>query len=212
MLPNARSCCLQTGNVVPRGYLCDVDGAVVPSGDVGKCLGFWWKSDLLSSKSIINKAQRAFFNFGSIGVFSDDISPLSSRFVLETCVMPFLLYGSENWILTESLLKKLESFQGELAKRILKWPKHLSNTAPMTCLDLPLLHYRILVSKLSFLMRLLKMGDKVLGGSVVLSLCDDFEEACLVRECKDLENVFGTNLTGQILSKCSDDMREVKAE
>ena len=41
--------------------------------------------------------------------------------------MPTLLYGSENWILTESMVKNLEAFQGELVKRILKWPKHLAN-------------------------------------------------------------------------------------
>ena len=52
--------------------VCDVDGVAVPSGDVGKCLGYWWKGDLFSSKSIeenINKARRAFLHFGSIGVF-----------------------------------------------------------------------------------------------------------------------------------------------
>ena len=42
--------------------------------------------------------------------------------------MPVLLYGSENWILTDALVDKLEAFQAELVKRILKWPKHLSNT------------------------------------------------------------------------------------
>ena len=50
--------------------------------------------------------------YGSIGVFQGDTSPLSSREVIESCVMPVLLYGSENWILTEALLKKLEAFQG----------------------------------------------------------------------------------------------------
>ena len=45
-----------------------------------------------------------------------------------------------------------------------------------------------LVSKLGFLVRLLKKGDDDLGGSVVLSLCDDFGESCLFRECRELEN------------------------
>ena len=65
--------------------------------------------------------------------------------------MPILLYGSENWILMECLLKKLEFFQGELAKSILKWPKLLSNTSAMTCVDLSSM---CLVSKLGFLLRL----------------------------------------------------------
>ena len=47
--------------------------------------------------------------------FQGDISPLSSKEVIETWVMPVLLYGSEIWILTENLLQSLESFQGELA-------------------------------------------------------------------------------------------------
>ena len=59
----------------------------------------------------IKKARRAFFHYGSIGVFQGDICPLSSRSVLECCVMPVLLYGCENWVLTNSLWQKMESFQ-----------------------------------------------------------------------------------------------------
>jgi hypothetical protein len=28
---------------------CEVDGSVLPAGDVGKCLGLWWKGDLLAT-------------------------------------------------------------------------------------------------------------------------------------------------------------------
>ena len=31
--------------------------------------------------------------------------------------------------MTHALMEKVESFQAELAKRVLKWPKHHSNTA-----------------------------------------------------------------------------------
>ena len=41
----------------------------------------------------------------SIGVFQGDLSPLSCHSVLKTCV--FLLYESENWILTDGLMAKL---------------------------------------------------------------------------------------------------------
>ena len=44
----------------------------MPVGDVGKCLGYWWKGDLLATRSVdenIKKARRAFFHYGSIGVF-----------------------------------------------------------------------------------------------------------------------------------------------
>ena len=56
--------------------------------------------------------------------------------------MPVLLYGCENWVMTEALWEKLEAFQGELAKRILKWPKHHSNTAAATALDVPSMRCR----------------------------------------------------------------------
>ena len=33
------------------------------------------------------------------------------------------------------------------------------------------------------------MDDDDLGGCAVLSLCDDFGESCLVRECRELQDV-----------------------
>ena len=58
--------------------------------------GLLVEEDLSASTSIdenIRKARHAFFHFGSIGVFQGDVSPLSSRAVLESCVMPVLLFG-----------------------------------------------------------------------------------------------------------------------
>ena len=45
-------------------------------------------------------------------MFQVDISPLASRSMLECCVIPILMYGNENWIVTEGLTDKLETFQG----------------------------------------------------------------------------------------------------
>ena len=103
----------------------------------------------------IKKARRCFFHFGSIGAFQGDISPLSSRFVIDLCVIPVLLFGCENWILTESLVKQLECFQGELAKRVLRWPKHHSNTAAVVVLGLPSVRYLVLMRKIGFLLKLM---------------------------------------------------------
>ena len=75
------------------------------------------------------KKARSFFHYSAIGVFQGDLSPLSSRAVVESCVMPVLLYGCEKWVLTEQLISRLETFQGKLAKRILKLPKQASNMA-----------------------------------------------------------------------------------
>ena len=57
--------------------VCEVNGSVMPAGGVGKCLGYWWKGDLSASRSVeenIQKVRRAFFHYGSIGVFQGDIS------------------------------------------------------------------------------------------------------------------------------------------
>ena len=58
---------------------CDVDGSVLPVGNVGKCLGFWWKGDLMATKSVkenISKARRAYFHWGNLGAFQGDLNPL----------------------------------------------------------------------------------------------------------------------------------------
>ena len=56
----------------------------------------------------IQKARRPFLNFGSIGTFQEI---LVTRLVVETCVVPVLIYGCENWILTERILEHLELVQ-----------------------------------------------------------------------------------------------------
>ena len=193
--------------------VCEVDGSVMPAGDVGKCLGYWWKGDLSASSSVeenIRKAHRAFFHFGSIGVFQGDISPLSSKEVIEACVMPVLLYGSENWVLTDVLMERLEAFQAELVKRVLKWPKHHSNTAAIVVLDVPTMKCRVLMRKLGFLRRVMAGDSDGLSGSVMLALCDDADSICLVRECRELEERFGTHFTNVILNKSACSFKEMK--
>ena len=88
----------QRSGVLP---VCEIDGSIPPSGYEGKCLGYLWRGDLLTSHAVeenIQKARQAFFHFGSIRGFQGDLSPLSTRSVVETCVVPVLLYGCENWI------------------------------------------------------------------------------------------------------------------
>ena len=159
--------------------------------------------DLFASKSIeenIKKARKAFFGYGSIGAFQDDLNPLSSKSIINTCVMPVLLFSSENWILTEALLHKLEAFLGELAKKALKWPRHLSNTAAILALDLETMKSRILCQKLCFLQRLLV--DEAVGvrAAAMKSLCDDVESLCQVKECHELESTYGTRFTDDLLT------------
>ena len=64
-------------------------------------------------KEGIKKARRAFFMHSS-QVFKGSLNPVSEKAIFEICVLPVLLYGSENWILNSS---KLEQFQGEIGRR-----------------------------------------------------------------------------------------------
>ena len=70
------------------------------------------RSESMIEHNIIIKARKAFFAYGSIGVYQGAISPPSCRSVVETCVMPIFLYGCENWSLCDSSLKVLNSFLG----------------------------------------------------------------------------------------------------
>ena len=60
----------------------------------------------------IRRAHKS-FHYGSLGAFQGDLSPLLTRFTIETCVMPILLFGSKNWIVSGGILEQLESFLGE---------------------------------------------------------------------------------------------------
>ena len=111
----------------------------IPISQSARCLGAWWSTSLTSKKWIevnIKKARGAFFSRGS-GIFHGTLNPLSSRSIIECCVLPILLYGAESWILNSSLLTKLESFQAEIGKRILRLPKSSANNIVRLALQWP---------------------------------------------------------------------------
>ena len=110
---------------------CKIEGKIVPTSGTAKCLGYLWNHDLSAKPSIeynIMKAWKSFFAYGSMGVFQGDLSPLSGCSVVETCILPILLYGAENWCLSQNSIQALDSFLGELSKRLLKLPRWYSNT------------------------------------------------------------------------------------
>ena len=75
-------------------------------------IGHSWRFLALHAlEANIQNARRPFLHFGSIGTFPGDLSHLSTRLVVETCVVPVLIYGCENWILTERILEHLELVQ-----------------------------------------------------------------------------------------------------
>ena len=44
----------------------------------------------------IQKARKAYFQFGSIYAFQGSLSPVSTSSIVQWCVLPILLYGVEN--------------------------------------------------------------------------------------------------------------------
>ena len=70
-------------------------------------------------------------------------------------------------------MKQLECVQGELVKRVLRWPKHLSNTAAVVMLGLPSVRYVVSVRKLGLLLKLMDEGADGVGASVFCYLLDD---------------------------------------
>ena len=130
-----------------------------------KCLGVWWDSSLPSKTSImerINKARSAFFSRGKLGAFHGLLNPLSSHSLIEYCIIPVVMYGSESWVLNSTHLSKLESFQAELSKRMFKLPKHTSNTIPLLVLNWPCVPASCVVS-LPFYKVLLWMKQPILS-------------------------------------------------
>ena len=60
-----------------------------------KCLGFLWSSSLSAKTSIehnITKARKQFLALGSSGCFLGYSNPISAREIVESCVIPTLLY------------------------------------------------------------------------------------------------------------------------
>ena len=166
------------------------------------CLGYQWKQDLSSLSAIqnrIQKARKAYFQFGSIYAFQGKLSPVSCCSIVETCVLPILLYGVENWVLSPESIRMLECFQREIAKRILKLPKWYSNSAAIIALGWNSLHSVCTIRKLRFLQRVMTNEESICHRAFS-ALVDNAEALSLVRECRELEERYKSNFTSEILS------------
>ena len=100
---------LHSHGSAPKDVKVEVGSTTLKPTTASKCLGVWWTSDLSPMKAItenISNTRKAFFSFGCIGVFQGELNPLSSRSVVDTCVMPVLLFGAESWYLTDNTLQK----------------------------------------------------------------------------------------------------------
>ena len=171
--------------------------AVIQIGDstiftskTSKCLGVWWNSNLSAQHSVtenVNKARKAFFALGRLGAFQDDLNPLSSSSIFETCIIPVLLYGSETWLLDSTSLNTLESFQHKIRCRILRVPKFYSKSAVHIGLHWPTVATHVLIRKLNFLSKLLSGTEDTISHRVFTSLAmENVFDISLVQQCQIL--------------------------
>ena len=194
--------------------VCDIEGQPLPSSST-KCLGYLWNHDLSARPSIehnILKARKSFFAYGSMGLFQGNLSPLSGRSVVETCILPILMYGVENWCLSHISIQMLDSFLGELSKRLLKLPRWYSNTPASIVIGLRSARAICLHRKLNFLHKISGEISETVSSQTLLSLSDDIDSICLIRECRDLEEFFNLSFTSGVLDHTCPHPREIKEE
>ena len=172
------------------------------------CLGYMWSHNLSARKGVesnINRARRQFFALGSAGGFLGHSNPLSAREVFETCVIPTLLYGAENWILDDGCLELLERFQAEIGRRILKLSRYHSGLAVRIGLSLPSMTSRVLTRKISYLHHLLSTKIESIATSTFRILASqNVYDISLVKQCIFLDSKLKTNCTALILENIED--------
>ena len=147
--------------------------------------------------------------FGVIGAFQGQLNPISGRSIYETCVIPVLLFGCENWVLTDSMLHQLESFQGEIGRRILKLTRHHSTLSTRLALRWPSVTARVLISKLSLMSKLSERWDSI-GGQIFSGLPQ--ESLKLVWECRCLEEKLSCQGCTDALLSSQSSRREMRRE
>ena len=104
---------------------CEVEGTVLPQVDLLNVLDTSGTMICLTNLRLGTTSTR---QDGSTGLFQGDLSPLAGRSMVDTCILPILLYSAENWYLSPRSLHMLDSFLGEISKRLLKLPQWYCNT------------------------------------------------------------------------------------
>ena len=205
---------LPPGNNPPTSSLKIDDETSLPLEKSVKCLGVWWDNSTSSHvcvKERIQKARAAFFSNGQLGAFHGLLNPLSSSSIVESCILPVLLYGSENWVLNRSLIEALESFQAELGRCVLKLPKFSSNTVPLLVLNWPTMCARVLCNKLSFLLRVCNGESTSLSTQVLRSIAvSDVTSMSIVKQCHFLDSILDTQFTNEVLNNPELSLRDLK--
>ena len=148
----------------------------------------------------VRKARRAFFAIGSLGSFHGKLNPLSARSIFEIFVIPVLLYGCETWILTPTLMTKLEKFQAEIGRRLLGISRYHADLAPLIGLHLPSMMARVFIRKLSFLAKLLTSNEDTQSSRTFRTCAaDNVYNISLIQQCQWLQCTLNIE---QILQQC----------
>ncbi len=176
----------------------------VPILSQAKCLGYLWSKSLSARAAVeenIAKAHRKFFALGSKGCYLGRSNPLSAKTIVETCVMPGLLYGAENWILGDPSLNRLESFHSVNGRRILKLSRFHSQLSVLVGLSWPSMSARVLLLKLSFLYRVLSSERNYLATRMFRTLASqDIYAIGIVQQCMSLGSKLSTQSVATILN------------
>ena len=99
----------------------------------------------------------------------------------------------------------LDSFLGELGKRLLKLPQWYTNTPASIVNGLGSARALCLTRKLSFLRKMCSEDhNEAVSSRTLASLSDDLDSICLIRECRDLDNYFLSDFTSVILQREAD--------
>ena len=158
------------------------------------------------------QARRAYFSYGGLGAFQGKLKPISSKTIYETCAVPILLYGCENWILTDSQLDHLEDFQGEIGRRILKLSRSHSTLSTRIALKWPLVSARILIRKLSLFFKVCSGGESI-GCHFYTSLAAvDPQSLRLIQERQSLENKLNCHGMTDLILMENGDQRAIKRQ
>ncbi len=124
--------------------------------------------------------------------------------MVETCVLPTLLYGAENWSLDATTLDLLERFQAEIGRRVLKLSRFHSTLSVLVGLSWPSMKARVLKLKLSYLFRLISADpseDSIASSTFRTLASQDVYGIGLVQQCLFLDSCLGTTATAGIFNQ-----------
>ena len=106
----------------------------------------------------------------------------------------------EIWILTPTLMTKLEKFQAEIGRGLLGISRYHADLAPLIGLHLPSMMARVFIRKLSFLAKLLTSNEDTQSSRTFRTCAaDNVYNISLIQQCQWLQCTLNIE---QILQQC----------